>query len=230
MIIANRITIPSGGSVPGSASPSQVAGGPVVWYQGDTGSVSSWTDLSNLGHHALQVTPANQPSIISSAINGHSAFRFAGGVTQMKATAFTLNQPETLFLVAKMIAYGSGGVNDIAWDGDTAGSMTGGSIISGTTAVSAGAGMSAAVSYANGTYDYLTAQYNSSSSFTRIHGTQVASGNTGTNAAAGFTIGGLGNATRGANVEIAEVLVYASALSALAIAQVEAYLKQRYAL
>ena len=51
---------------------------PALWLS-DTGSdAGTWPDLSGNNRHALQATTANQPSIISSALNGRQVRRFDG--------------------------------------------------------------------------------------------------------------------------------------------------------
>ena len=51
---------------------------PALWLS-DTGSnVAQWDDLSGNGRHATQAVGANQPSIVTNALNGRQVRRFGG--------------------------------------------------------------------------------------------------------------------------------------------------------
>src|SRR5206468_12343640 len=61
----------------------------VAWLQGDngvtadgSGNVSQWNDQSGVGNNALNITNGTQPTLTSSAINGHSVIHF-DGVSQL---------------------------------------------------------------------------------------------------------------------------------------------------
>ncbi|MEV6521079.1 LamG-like jellyroll fold domain-containing protein [Longispora sp. NPDC051575] len=68
--------------------PAQAAGAPaagsIAWLRADAGvtvngsSVSNWADQSGGGHHAVMATPARQPQLVQNAVNGQPALRFNG--------------------------------------------------------------------------------------------------------------------------------------------------------
>jgi hypothetical protein len=193
--------------------------------------VSAWADQSGLGHHLTQVTAANQPLLARSAENGSVTVQFdASGGDSLASAAFTLNQPEDVFAVMRVISQGTAGVQDIGWDGITAGNMVLGNIIAGVVAISAGVGLSySGVDLAFPAYDYVECQYNGASSVVNTHGLALGStGNAGANNAGGFTLGGLANGTRGMNAEYTEILIYNRILSAAERTQLNNYLKWRY--
>jgi hypothetical protein len=59
-----------------------------LWVNGDSGTVSSWTDQSTGNNPLLQATGNKQPTIVANALNGKSVFAFTGGQF-MQTAAFT---------------------------------------------------------------------------------------------------------------------------------------------
>lgn len=238
--IANRVAKASRAAV-GSRSavtavrisniPGSVAG-LVQWNVGGVGTDRArWPDISDNGHDYIQATLARQPTIISSAINGLSARRL-DGVAQLMVSTYTLIQPETVFLVYKSITIGAAATNDIIFDG-ASGVATMALISDTTTKTTMNAGSSIAASataIANGAYAYVTCQFNAASSFLNVAGSQLISGQVGAGNGGGMTLGALQNISRPTNIEVAEVLIYSTAVSAANIAIIETYLKRKYAL
>src|SRR6058998_554047 len=54
----------------------------VLWLKADaghgSGNISYWGDQSGYGNHAYQLTTANRPLVVESAVNGRAAIRFDG--------------------------------------------------------------------------------------------------------------------------------------------------------
>lgn len=78
------------------ALPGGIAG-TVFWVRGETGvigatDVSQWTDQSGFGNHAVQATPANQPTPLSNNINFRTVVDFSTSNDRMTLT----NPPPTL--------------------------------------------------------------------------------------------------------------------------------------
>jgi hypothetical protein len=211
-------------AITASISPASLPG-LVLWVRGDLGgqTAGQWDDMSGQGHHLVQATGSLQPSIIASGLNGRPTRRFDGSDDFMATAPFTLNQPETLLMVFKIIVYGSSTVHDIAADGNAAGSMVVGTLDNASTAISAGVSFSAATPVPSGTFVRFGAIYNSTSSAIRLSGAELATGNAGTNNAGGFTLGALANGTRSYNIEVFEVALYNRALTAPELARIELY-------
>ncbi len=208
---------------------------PIAWYKSTQGVtsvatvVSQWSDISGNANHLVQATAGIRPLVLPGLINGFPAIRFDGVDDFLKCTAFTLNQPETVLAVFKVNAFGTAGVHDIAWDGNTAGTMVLGSLLAAQTSISAGSAISNAAGV-NAAYGYFTARYNGASSFFRNNGILLKSGNAGAGNAGGFTLGALGNNTRSMAIEFAEVQIYSTAISDSQIADIESYYKDKYGL
>jgi hypothetical protein len=212
--------------------------GPTAWYRASEGvtsvatAVSQWNDISGNAHHLTQATGSKQPLVLPALINGYPAVRF-DGVDDFMATAnFTLNQPETIFIVYKQITLTGFGTHDVILDGKTAQRSLSTDTDDTITLINAGTGMGPGVStyVANGVYAYATLVFNGASSKIRANGVQIASGNAGTNNGGGLTLGALAGGTRSCNIEVAELIDYAGVLAANQITDVEAYLKTTYGL
>lgn len=65
--------------------------GTVFWVKGESGivgatDVSQWTDQSGFGNHAVQATPANQPTPLANSINYRTVVDFSAGNDRMTLT------------------------------------------------------------------------------------------------------------------------------------------------
>ena len=84
------ISLPTFRGVLSSFSPLSLA--PALWVT-DTGSDPSvWTDMSGNGRHAVQATGANQPSIVTNALNGRQVRRFDGTNDRLIPPDFNLDE------------------------------------------------------------------------------------------------------------------------------------------
>lgn len=72
----------------------------VLWLDAANATPSQWTDTSGQGNHATQATAANQPTITSSAINGLPAVSFNGS-SQYYNSPY-LGEPATVLIVYKI--------------------------------------------------------------------------------------------------------------------------------
>ncbi len=94
------------GATPSMAFSPPEIGGCVLWLKADaiTGSdgdsVSSWADSSAAGNPATQGTPANQPTLRTGVLNGKPVVRFDGNDYLSTATSF--GNPYTIFAVGRM--------------------------------------------------------------------------------------------------------------------------------
>jgi hypothetical protein len=82
------------------------ASGPVLWLRADAGvrstagRVSVWQDLSGQGNHATMATLARQPMLVTGAVNGEPVIHF-GGAQSMYLTSWVSPTSFTIFIVGK---------------------------------------------------------------------------------------------------------------------------------
>ena len=199
----------------------------------DTG-ISAVLDKSGNSRTLLQATANNQPTWTPSAINGKYAADFNGTTNRLRAS-FTLSQPFTLFVVGRfngtnpssnqtMIdGFAGGNRARVFWYDSlaTSLSMNGGSGLSLPTSPAADA-------LANAVYESVL---DGASSFFGWNGSPTVTGNAGTAAPDGITIGafGTGNTAFG-QVTVANVLLYGAALSAAQRSTIRRWLASLYAL
>lgn len=189
----------------------------------NTDTVQQWNDQSGNGYNLTQATAGKRPTLLTGIRNGKPVIRFDGVDDAIAAVATTLPQPMTIFLVGKNTLgtfFDSGDVsaNRLIID------KNGGSSIwrfYASTNITGGT--------ADTNYHVFTAVANGASSLLEVDTTQVASGNPG---ASSFTIINLGSLQGGVNVpltgDIAEILIYNSALSSTNRQLVKTYLNNRY--
>lgn len=189
--------------------------------------VSQWNDKSGNGRNASQSTANNRPTYADTR-NGRSVITFNGTSHTLTTGSFTQNQPSTMFLVARWASNASG---------------TGGNAVDGFLSNRAGLyrrttnnwGMFAGTELFSGTPDTNWHQfagiYNSTSSALRVDGSQLTSGNVGSqNVTSGLALGSYNGTTSFFGGSIAEMLFYGGALSASQISSVERYLRSKWAL
>ena len=198
---------------------------PALWLS-DTGSDASvWTDLSGNGRHVTQASPSNQPSIISTGLNGRQTRRFVGN--------HWLNGPISQLQPYTVIAVASSTDPTITQD-----------IIHGspnsTTLTSIGYHTSKAFIYGGGLFTagtpgttprVLTYELSGGYGSIRIDGITAGSGPVGTRGLTSLSIGrnsvAFSEYWRG---DLAEILIFGSVLSAGNRQNVEQYLSSKYAI
>lgn len=194
-----------------------------AWYRLGMGitiatGVSQWADQSGNARHLAQAATGNQP-----LLQGDNSLLFDGVDDQMKVTGgFTLNQPETVYLLMKQVSWT---LNETFTDGNTSAKM---SIFQNTAtptiALFAGNTTGSNNNLAVGTYAAVAAVFNGASSFLQVNNTAATTGNAGAANAGGFSIGC--DATPGsyANFQVKEVIVYSAAHDQATRDRVIAYL------
>jgi hypothetical protein len=209
-----------------------IAGGPAFWCKadsqayGDGASVTACADSAASPHNAnssgtapiykANITPTGKPVI-----------RFSG-VGYLQTAAFTLNQPSTICGVYSRATGYSGGA---LWDGRNLNSAS--HYFQGTTALGLYTNGDGTTNI-NGTvvndgkFHVVCSVINNPASAVYVDGVQIASGAAGTANMGGVTIGAAGSGAVKATADIAEVVVFSSALSTESRQSVENYLTQKY--
>jgi hypothetical protein len=219
MPMNNRIMVPRASGF----NPRSIAN-LTAWYDAsNTGSitiatgVSQWNDLSGNGNHLVQGTGNNQPLYNAAQINGRPVLSFDGSNDTLRV-AFTLSQPYTIFCVGRYTGANPSS-NYTMFDGFTGGNR--GRHAWGSTTATAGLLANAGTSlFGAGTYNMTQAAvhevvFDGANSILSWNGTATNTGNTGTTAPGGLTLGAFGNGSSSfMEGQIAYVLVYSRALLA----------------
>lgn len=190
----------------------QIAGPPLgaAWFRFNTGivvtgaGVSLWADQSGNGRDLKQTTDTNRP-----ALQTDGTILFDGADNFLKCDAFTMDQPETVYILFKQITWTG---NDAVCDGNTNFTMR---IFQRTTTPQLGASAASAlgnVSLTLDTYGVVSAVFNGASSLIQLNSGAPVTGDSGVGSAGGFTIGsqGAGLAAWG-NIQVKEAIVYPAA-------------------
>lgn len=190
----------------------------------DTQSVTSWTDRSGNGRHLAQGTAGNQPAYRTAIQNALPVVRFDGSNDHVGAT-FTLAPPYTLFVVSAFRA--AFVANAFVVSSPTL--ATGLFYRSSSTNMQQYSGsVGAVVTTTPEAWHAYTSEFNGASSTLRVDGGAAATGNPGAGVPGGVRVGTDNVGAQAATVDVGELLVYASILSAANRAAVEAYLKAKW--
>ena len=197
---------------------------PEAWYQLNKGQtvtgsgVSTWADQSGNGRDLLQAVDGSRPPL-----QADGSVLFDGVADFLKASAFTLNQPWTCYMLGKSIVWT---LNATFFDGNT--NAVGAVYMSAASPnIRQFAGL-ATTENANmpiGSYALITSVFNGASSTLQVNNTTAVTSDAGASNAAGFTIGAAGGgAVQFANIQVKEVMVFAGAHNATQQATVKQYL------
>lgn len=213
----------------------------------DAQEVHAWDDMSGNGHHLLlaDVNTGKFPLYKTAQINGLAVVRTDGVDDYLKAAAFVLNQPWTIFCALKPLRTSN---FQTFWDGNTDITGWAGDLSFGAYNASLeynGFFSSRAGNYVNGQCYWpgsrwtpgglapipmlFSACYNGAASWVRINSAVKYTVNPGALNAAGFTLACRGdNATFPAKADYAEIIIYNRALTADEDAATLAYLNGKY--
>lgn len=163
--------------------------------------VSQWDDQSGNGNHLLQATDTNRPSL-----EADGTILFDGVDNYLKAAAFTLVQPETVYFLGKTITYTSG---DRLMDGHAGNSAGIFQNLATTLSVFSGTQLNSSAKWVLDNYHALAVVFNGASSSVLIDNGVESTGNAGASNMGGFTLGAWGTgSTAWGHIQVKEVLVY----------------------
>lgn len=187
-----------------------------VTITGGTGSGQSRTITDYAGATkiatvaAWSVTPDNTSTYTIAA--SRSSVFFDGVAHFMKCSAFTLNQPETVYFVGRQVTWA---LNDYLYDGTTANTMVlYHATATPTLGIFAGTVACPLSDLAVGAYGVDCAVFNGANSSHQINGGSVSTGNAGTSNAGGFCIGANPVPSLYSNIQAYEILIYNTAHNA----------------
>ena len=195
---------------------------PAAYFKFNTGitvtgaGVSQWDDQSGNGRHLLQATDTQRP-----ALQGDGSILFDGVDDYLKCNAFTLNQPETVYIRFLPVSWAHG---DYVFDGNFINTVA---LYQNTIAhhytQHAGAAGADGIALA-GSYYSMCSLYSGASSVLNINGTET-TGNPGAANAGGFTLGAHGNVNGGwSNIRVKEVAIFTGTHDAATRAKIISYL------
>ncbi|MHB9026326.1 MAG: glycosyl hydrolase family 28-related protein [Armatimonadota bacterium] len=216
------------------ALPVPPTNGLAMWLRADAGvtlngsTIATWGDVSGAGHSVAQATASYQPTFVSSSMNGKPAAHFDASNDYLQgAAALDLrNSAYSIFVVAKPTAGDGGYLTYLASEGLR--------YQSNNLFYKNGGGLF----YTYSTIATLQEATRTSGGVVTVYenGAQKATGtlSTGSTNCTNFRLGGDGlsgiGGFDGYNGDIAEVIVYNTALSAADRQAAETYLRNKYAL
>lgn len=179
--------------------------------------VSQWSDQSGNGRHLLQGTDTNRP-----ALQADNSILFDGSDNFLKTAPFTLNQPETVYLLFRQVTWAD---FRLIFDGDTAAvaalRQRG---VTPTIDLFSGGAAAGNTGLILNTYSVVASVINGASSLISVNNGTPTTGNPGAGSPGGFTLGGNGTGTANSNIQVKEAIVYSVAHDATTRAQVIRYL------
>lgn len=186
---------------------------PAAWFRFGVGitvtgaGVSTWADQSGNGRDLLQGTDTNRP-----ALQADSSILFDGVDNFLKCSAFTFNQPYTVYILGKQITWAD---SDRIFSGNAVNTMdlhqsSGG--VSPQVSLSAGSGAANNGEWALNVYAAVASVFNGASSSLRVNNTAATTGDAGAGNAGGFELGAdSGGTARWSNIQVKEVILFSGA-------------------
>lgn len=207
-----------------SGGPAYVQGlSPAAWYKYGVGitvtgaGVSTWADQSGNGRDLLQGTDTNRP-----ALQADNSILFDGTDNYLQSSGFTLNQPETVYLLMKQVTWTSA---DFICDGVAASMQITQNGTTPTLRLFAGSLVAPNTELAVDAYGVVAAVFSGASSLLQINNGTPTTGNAGAQNAGGFTLGATRTPSAYSNIQVKEAIVFPAAHDADVRAGVIRYLR-----
>lgn len=196
---------------------------PALWLS-DTGSnPAQWDDLSGNGRHATQATSGSRPTIVTNALNGRQVRRF-DGINDFLQCAMSLSQPYSFFGVFKLNSSLQNKLRLI----DATPNRYSVNNNNPSLFVNSFAGANVSVSPAGTNARIFSSVINGLSSLAALDGVATI-GNSGTNSLGSTLYFGTNfDSTQWHDGDIAEILVFPTALSTENRRRIEGYLSSKY--
>lgn len=230
-IFTGRSQAPAPGGVAGSdrtpTLPPSAFADLAAWYRFGMGitvtgaGVSQWNDASGNGRHLLQGTDAARPPL-----QADGTVLFDGVAQFLQTSGFTLNQPETVYILCNQVSYA---VNRVLLDGSLAATMRllqGGSVAGQLyIRLTSTVGDNTDAALPIGTYGVIACVFNGVASAIQVDNRATTTGDVGATNASGFTVGANGSGAAFANIRVKEVIVCNTAHDGTRRAQMLAWLR-----
>jgi hypothetical protein len=187
----------------------------------DQDSVTTWGDETGNGH---DLTAGTAPTYISNGINGNPVVRFDGVDDVLDVAFASQSQPNQIFIAFEMVT-----VDDTASEGIFDADTDGGHLVrargNGNFSMFAGSNLDGPATDTNA--HIFGGLFDGANSTFRLDGSQANSGDPGSNALDGVTLGAHGGRQFYGNVDVGEVLVYPQDKSGIQ-GDVEQYLSDKW--
>jgi len=182
-----------------------------------TGSgVSQWDDQSGNGNHLKQAVDSKRPTK-----QPDGAILCNGIDNLLKADAFTFNQPEEIFILARQTTWAG---SDRFFDGNALNSGTLQKFTATPQLRIFAGGVVGNISLTLAEWGVVTVVFNGASSLLQLNNDAPVTGDAGLSNMGGFTLGASGGDTDHAYVEFKEVIAVDTTLDAATRTQIIAYL------
>lgn len=212
------------------------APGAIAWYDPSVassitssgGAVSQLNDLSGNAHHIVQATVGKKPTTASRTINSLNALDYVAASNQCLIVTFNTSLPITILGVIKSDLTG---VANGQWMGNIPDGVNTSPTIyqeTGNWAYYDGTDQRSATAADSSAHVHSVAFINSASGQMWLDGASIKTGDPGANTSRGVALGAQGDTSNAFDGLIAEVLIYASALSTADRQQTELYLKTKW--
>jgi hypothetical protein len=189
----------------------------------DGNSVSTWGDETGNGH---DLTAGTAPTYRTGIINGNPVVRFDGADDFLDVAFPDLSQPNTVYMVAQSAESSPSAFDEIHDSADDTNNRHTLAIDDGNWAIYAGTVVRSSTPYDNSSHIFGEL-FNTTSSALRLDGSQIASGDVGSQALSGLTVGSNSSQGTFAAIDVGEIVIYPQDKSGIQ-SDIESYLSDKW--